>query len=209
VTRHRVARTAAALLLAGVRACGGGRAGLPSGASPAASPAALEDLLASDVAADQAFAWSAARRLTWSDFQGVPPAEGAEGARTAYTLYYAWRCRGATFEFLAIAGFRPRQSWVKRLVVNDPAQSRSVLAHEQTHFDLTEVHARGMRRHFAALAKPCRKTDGELTAVARRLVAEEKAEQRRYDDETNHGVLAERQAAWSRGVAQRLAASRP
>ncbi len=177
--------------------------------APAASSAALEDLLGSDLTADRAFAWSATRRLTWSDFQGAPPAEGSEGARTAYTLYYAWRCRGGVFEFSAIAAFRPRQSWVKPAVVNDGAQSRSVLAHEQTHFDLVEVHARGMRRRFATLAEACRKTDRELTAFAQRLVQEEKADQRRYDEATNHGLIAEQQAAWSRGIAQRLAASRP
>jgi uncharacterized protein DUF922 len=161
-------------------------------------------MLRGDMTADVAFPWSAARRLTWSDFQGPPPAEGGEGARTAYTLYYAWRCRGAAFEFRAIAAFRPRQSWVKAAVRNDALQSGSVLGHEQTHFDLAEVHARGMQRHFARLVGPCRKTDRELTALTRRLLQEEKAEQRRYDQETNHGLLADPQAAWTADVSRRL-----
>jgi hypothetical protein len=161
-------------------------------------------MLRSDLASDHAFPWSAARRLAWSDFQGDPPATGAEGARTAYALYYAWSCRGQAFEFRAVAGFRPRQSWVKPVVLNDTAQRRSVLGHEQTHFDLVEVHARRMRRDFARLTGPCRKTDAELTALAQRLVQEEKAEQRRYDDETNHGLAADPQAAWTAEVARRL-----
>jgi len=161
-------------------------------------------MLRSDLAADQAFPWSARKRLAWSDFQAPPPAEGSEGARSAYTLYYAWQCRGQAFAFRVIAGFRPRQSWVKPAVLNDAAQSRSVLGHEQTHFDLVEVHARGMRRHFAELVGACRRADGELTAIARRLVQEEKAEQRRYDDETDHGLLADKQAAWTGDVARRL-----
>jgi predicted secreted Zn-dependent protease len=106
-----------------------------------------------------------------------------------------------------IAGFRPRQSWVKALVLNDSTQRGTLLRHEQTHFDLAEVHARRMRRAFEDLARPCAKTDAELSALAPRLAQEEKAEQRRYDAETDHGLLADQQAAWSRDVARRLGGS--
>lgn len=164
-------------------------------------------MLRSDLAADHAFAWSAGRRLAWSDFEGSPPAEGSEGAKTSYTLYSGWKCRGDAFEFRVIAVFRPRQSWVKAMVLNDSTQRRTVLRHEQTHFDLAEVHARRMRRAFGDLARPCARTDAELSAMAQRLAQVEKAEQRRYDDETDHGLLAERQAAWIRDVARRLESS--
>jgi len=167
----------------------------------------LDDVLRSDLAADHAFPWSAGRRLTWSDFQGSPPSEGSEGAKISYTLYSGWKCKGAVFEFRMIAGFRPRQSWVKAVVLNDSMQRRTVLGHEQTHFDLAEVHARRMQRAFGDLARPCARTDAELSALAQRLTQEEKAEQRRYDEETNHGLLADQQAAWSRDVAQRLGGS--
>jgi hypothetical protein len=202
VTRHWLARTAATLLPLG---CAGGRSVSPAAPNVAPAPLpSLDAMLRADLASDTAFAWSAARRLVWSDFQGAPPAGGAEGARTAYTLYYAWKCRGQAFKFRVIAGFRPRQAWVKAAVLNDAAQSRSVLGHEQTHFDLVEVNARRMRRDFAELSGACGKTDGELTAIAQRLVREEKAEQRRYDDETDHGLLPEQQAAWTADVSRRL-----
>jgi hypothetical protein len=164
-------------------------------------------MLRDDMAADRAFPWSAGRLLAWSDFQGSPPSAGPEGAKTSYTLYSAWKCRGDVFEFRAIAGFRPRQSWVKASVLNDSTQRRTILRHEQTHFDLAEVHARRMRRAFGDLAHPCARTDAELSALAQRLAQEEKAEQRRYDAETDHGLLADPQAAWSRDVAQRLGGS--
>ena len=172
------------------------------------STSALDDMLRGDLAGDHAFAWSAARPLTWSDFQGPPPAQGSEGAKTSYTLYSAWKCRGDVFEFRVIAGFRPRQSWVKAVVLNDSTQRRTVLGHEQTHFDLAEVHARIMRRAFGDLARPCSKTDAELTALAQRLAQAEKAEQRRYDAATNHGLLAAQQAAWTLQTQRRLAASK-
>ena len=180
----------------------------PPATTPAAGgPSTLDDMLRGDLANDHAFAWSGGRRLTWDDFQGDPPTEGSEGAKTFYTLYSAWKCRGDVFEFRVIAGFRPRQSWVKAVVLNDTTQRRTVLGHEQTHFDLAEVHARIMRRAFGDLVRPCSQTDAQLSALAQRLAQEEKAEQRRYDAETNHGLVAARQAAWTLQTRRRLAAS--
>ena len=157
-----------------------------------------------DLVADSAFAWSATRRLAWSDFRGQPPGSGPEVAKTAYALFYAWKCRGEAFEFRVIAAFRPRQSWVKTIALTDTLLRRSALRHEQTHFDLADVHARRMRRYFDDLAGACRKTDRELTQLAGRLITDEKAEQQRYDAETNHGLRSEDQAAWNADVARQL-----
>ena len=160
----------------------------------------------SDMSADRAFAWST-RRLTWDDFQGDPPTEGSEGAVTSYTIYSAWKCRGDAFDFRVVAGFRSRQSWVKAIVLKDSVQRRTVLGHEQTHFDLAEVHARLMRRAFRELKRPCRQSDGELSALAQRLGQTEKAEQRRYDAETKHGLMGDEQARWTLQTRRRLTAS--
>ena len=190
-------------------ACGHGASSPPAAtvvpkSAPKAGSAVLDDLLREDLRTDSAFPWSAARRLRWSDFRGQPPGRGDEGAKTAYALFYAWKCRGEAFDFSVIAAFRPRQSWVKAVVVNDSAQSRSALGHEQTHFDLAEIHARSMRQYFNVLPDACRKTDRELSVVARRLLQDEKEEQQRYDAETGHGLRAAEQATWSREVARRL-----
>ena len=169
---------------------------------------ALDHKLRRDLAGDDGFLWSPARPLTWNDFQGVPPIGGWEGAKSSYALYSAWQCRGNAFAFRVIAGFHPRESWVKPEVLEDPELRAAVLAHEQTHFDLGELHARMMREVFAHLTGPCRKTDPYLSALARRLSHNEAMEQERYDSETNHGLLAAQQAAWSMQTRQRLAASR-
>lgn len=202
-----------ALLLAAALGCAA--TPVPSRVSPRASlrppPAAgsrtLDDMLRSDLAEDHAFPWSAARPLTWEDFQGRPPTGGPEGAKTSYVLYSVWQCRGPAFEFRVIVAFRPRESWVKAVVLDESEQRRTVLGHEQTHFDLGEVHARRMRLAFADLAGACRKTDAELGALADRVGREEKEEQRRYDAETNHGLLAAQQEAWTLHTRGRLAAS--
>jgi len=170
-------------------------------------------MLRSDVASHRGLAWSAARPLRWSDFQGVPRQGGDEAAKTAYGIYYAWKCRaggreGRVFEFRAVAAFHLQESWVQAAVVQDSAQSARTLGHEQTHFDIAELYARRMRRHFRELAEPCARSDADLTAAAERLLDEERATQRRYDDESGHGLRRREQAAWEGEIARQLDALR-
>ena len=166
----------------------------------------LTDLLAEDMAPDSAMRWSSARRLRWSDFRGAPPSGGPEAARTAYGLYYGWKCRGQAFEFQVAAAFLPRQSWVKAQIVADTVESRRTLRHEQTHFDASEVGARRMRQYFANIAGACGMSDEQLRALAQRLVTEEQGTQRRYDAETHNGLDAAKQAEWNREIARQLTA---
>jgi len=172
--------------------------------SPAKSSSTLDEMLQSDMAPHHGLPWSAARPLRWSDFQGVPRQGGDEAARTAYGIYYAWKCRGRAFEFRAIAAFHRQESWVEPAVVQDSAQGPRTLRHEQTHFDIAEVYARRMRRLFRELADPCARSDRDLTAAAEHLLDEERATQRRYDAETGHGLRRREQAAWEAEIGRQL-----
>jgi hypothetical protein len=171
--------------------------------------------------------WSATRPLRWGDFHGVPRQGGDEAAKTAYGIYYAWKCRGRAFEFRAVAAFHTQESWVQPAVVSDSAEGPRTLGHEQTHFDIAEVYARRMRRHFRELGggggggrppprgpgrrprrapppQPCAQSDADLSAAAQRLLEEEKAMQRRYDAETAHGLRRREQAAWETEIRRQL-----
>lgn len=177
-------------------------------APPATAPLpSLGHQIQDDMAARGAFAWSTTRRLRWADFAGTPaPAAGDEGALTAYSIFYGVRCTGDSFSFLAVAGFLPHESWVKPEVTADRARSERTLRHEQTHFDLTEVYARRLRKAFSDQYEPCRRSDEELDGLAKQYLAAEKAEQRRYDEGTHHGLVAGVQASWDHQVAADLAA---
>jgi hypothetical protein len=147
-----------------------------------------------------AVAWSADRPLRWSDFASPSPKSGDEGALTAYSVFYGARCTGNTFDFLAIAGFLPRDSWVRPDVMVDRDRSERTLRHEQTHFDLTEVFTRRLRKSFSDLYQPCLRVDRDLDTLAAQYLQAEKVEQQRYDDETRHGLATAAQDAWDRRV---------
>ena len=196
----RVARLGAVLTAAaGLIACTA-RTGIEP--VPIAPP--LDTEIAQQMAAQDAMAWTAARRLAWSDFRGRPPSGGTEGAQTAYSLYYGLRCTRDLFQFHVLAGFLPRDSWVKPTVVANPDESRRTLDHEQTHFDLSEVYARRMRKHFADLFRPCDQPLESWRTVAQKYLRDEASAQDRYDEETRHGLIAARQRTWGADVAQQL-----
>jgi hypothetical protein len=174
-----------------------------TGRAPA-GPTVAETIDA-QMAKDEAMPWAQRRPLTWADFKGRPPADaGQVAAETAYSLIQGAGCTGSTFEFRVVAAFRPNQSWVRPSVLRTPADSAHALRHEQTHFDLTEVHARRLRRYFAELIAPCRISTNDLEAEAARVGREEKAAQALYDAETDHGRVAAQQTRWEKDVAGQL-----
>jgi hypothetical protein len=148
--------------------------------------------------------WSAERPLRWSDFQGPPLISSPAAAVTAYVLNYDGECLDDRFTFSVTATFLPDRSWVKPPIFERPLESAIALQHEQTHFDLGELHARRMRRALAALSDACAQPVDELDVVVQRLLNEDIVVQRQYDRETSHGANHRRQAEWDARVRREL-----
>ena len=167
----------------------------------------VAETIEAQIAKDEAMPWTARRPLTWADFKGKPRVEtGPVAAETAYTLIHGAACKGSTFDFRVVAAFRPGESWVRPTMLQTPADSARALKHEQTHFDLTEVHARRMRRYYSELMAPCRISTSDLAGAAERIGRDEKAAQAQYDAETANGRTAAQQARWDKDVASQLVA---
>jgi len=166
----------------------------------------LAQSIDAQVARNEAVPWSAKRPLVWADFRATPPATSSAAAETAYTLFHGARCTRSRFEFLVVAAFRPKASWVRPAVLKVPADSARALRHEQTHFDIAELHARRMRRYFAEMLSPCQASTEQIQSLADRFIRDERATQERYDAETNHSREAARQSSWDKDVASQLQA---
>jgi uncharacterized protein DUF922 len=149
--------------------------------------------------------WTAARRLSWSDFLGVPQMGADATAVTSVVLRYTAECDSNAFSYRVEAAFVPRQSWVKPAVLMLGPASRRTLQHEQTHFDLAEVDARRIRQALSRLTNPCGMTSEQRNAIAARLIEENGEVQQRYDRETAHGLDRERQTEWETTVSRQLA----
>ena len=143
--------------------------------------------------------WSATR-LRWSDFRGAPPPGIPNLALTVYRWAVSVNCTGSDFSYRVQSRFLTQASWVSRALLTSPTASRRALEHEQTHFDLSEVHARRLRQFYAGLPEPCRRTTDELEALAGPYLAADDADQERYDADTRNGRDELRQARWDAEV---------
>ena len=149
--------------------------------------------------------WADARRLSWSDFLGVPQMSSENAAVTSYILTYIGECGSNGFSYRVTAAFVPRKSWVKPAVVMLGFAGRRALQHEQTHFDLAEVHARTIRQALAAVTEPCGLSDPERHALVAGLIQGDADAQQQYDAETANGRDFDRQGEWDTKVARALA----
>ncbi|MCC6402136.1 MAG: DUF922 domain-containing protein [Flavobacteriales bacterium] len=174
---------------------------LLSPALPSALCLTAAFLLIAPLRAQTNIPWSAERPLTWADFQGTPPRGIDRDAYTYYGISASFERDGEgriTAEVSCV--FMPAESWVR-----PPAKaSAPLLAHEQLHFDLAELHARRFARELPAQLGGA----GPEAAFQRahdRMMARLREEQERYDRDTDHGRDAAAQARWAADVRRRLA----
>ncbi len=90
------------------------------------------------------------------------------------------------------------------------------LAHEQAHFDLTEVFARRLHQRIAALSAEGESDVAAIEALRTQIrrthdevFAAWQAEQARYDGETAHGTRPMQQKKWLREIRDLLATTPP
>jgi hypothetical protein len=150
------------------------------------------------------FEWSAERRLSWADYVGRPDLASDFSAMTGYRVTFEERCIDDAFTFRVVSLFLPDRSWVKPEVLTNRAQGRRMLAHEQTHFDLSEVQARALRRELQALAAPCSLPAAGREAIVRRHLQVDAETQARYDRDTFYGANERQQVRWDADVARAL-----
>ncbi|PRY04277.1 uncharacterized protein DUF922 [Pontibacter ummariensis] len=142
--------------------------------------------------------WSESRRLSWEDFKGLPDAGNPHHALTAANLAVSAKCKDNAFNYEVNCVFLPQESWSKN------KRSNKLLEHEQLHFDLTEVHARLLRRQLQELN--CENQRTKLGEAVNRAFDKWKAEQKAFDDASRHGLNTAEQQLWAANISQRLEA---
>jgi len=139
--------------------------------------------------------WCENDRLDWTDFKGVPDVNMDAAALTAsgITLELSAKAtKTSLIEYNALveARFYPDKSWFKREFANS-----FVLAHEQLHFDITELHARKLRQKIDqdTLTINIKK---EIFRLNKIINKELKEMQQDYDRDSNFSRNRETQRNW-------------
>lgn len=147
--------------------------------------------------------WNQNHGLDWGDFKGEPTQNSNVVATTASGLTFNFTARtteNRLVDFTAIieARFYPEKSWCKKEYIDN-----IILAHEQLHFDITELHARKLRKQIdkANFSVNIKKEISKLHANINKQL---KAFQNKYDSESDFSRNVETQKKWQIFVKQEL-----
>ena len=168
------------------------------------SPTRLSGTLRKQVAEEGLLVWSRKEPPSWKDFRGPARRGTTTAAQTSSGVTYLIQCRSSHLGFAVLATFSPRESWVRPDIPGNSAASRQSLRHERTHFDITELFARRLRRALAAAERICPGREDNVRKMFDGLADDSRHEQERYDRETAHGMSRDAQARWERLVRARL-----
>ena len=150
--------------------------------------------------------YSAQRPLSISDFNGRPEHNVQEMAATVSGIGFSYSSSVQKGQLVIAVTITPyfdkEQSWFR-----EAGKNTNVLAHEQLHFDITANKACELvntlrntaftKQNYAALLDKLQQQNAEAAGK----------EQDKYDNESNHGIVRDQQAAWTRKINEQLKAS--
>lgn len=142
----------------------------------------------------EALEWREGERLHWKCFKGVPDEVTAYVASTNSGISFSYGMKSShgviEINYEIKTYFYPKASWYKRGKVND-----YILAHEQAHFDVSELFARKLKKELAALSEA--ETFKEAAgAMYKKNEQERIVFQNKFDKETDHSKNFEKEKEW-------------
>ena len=149
-------------------------------------------------------AWNETRQLTWEDFRGTPKSGANFVASTnsgmSFSFSYTEKNGKRTMQHNVTCNFYPEQSWFKPGKV-----SEYILKHEQTHFDISELHARILRKRIAE-AEFSKNIKEEIGELYQKTELERQNLQNQYDLESDHSKNKKEEYRWRQHIANQLKA---
>lgn len=144
--------------------------------------------------------WSSTRKLTWNDFKGKPDNKSEYKAMTFSKVEIKHKSFDNHFVIDITSVFSCPLSWSKN------TESSRLLKHEQLHFDITEIAARYIRKEFiqhditdmSLLSNSLQDIYRKYNRIFRDSI------NLMYDEETEHGTIADKQKEWEMKIAKEL-----
>ena len=138
--------------------------------------------------------WEEGKLLTWKDFKGKANSQSTLHAYTRVGMKTDFiAAKGEEAELEVRGYFIKSQSWVQ------PDQKTvGLLAHEQLHFDICELYRRKLKKELSEFSNfSYDNFSKEANRIFNEVFQKFMDEQKRYDSETHHSKLKEKQADWN------------
>lgn len=142
------------------------------------------------------------RKLTWDDFSGEVPENSKFSALTHSAISLDFVGEGISLKFTIETIFDQSKSWKKKGV------NKYVLNHEQIHFDITEYHARLLRKDLKNHTYSSLESIGEdVRNMFEKASNAANEMQLLYDEQTNHSLNKKKQAKWNKKMKKYLSST--
>lgn len=146
--------------------------------------------------------WAYSRPLTWDDFMCEPKRNTDAVALTSTALGIAYNVSNGQLHYEITCSFSKVKSW--GLLKTD-----YILAHEQGHFDITEIYARILHRELLGYKFNRRTFRQDVNQIYDRVVKEKEAFQLEYDALTDHSRNKKVQQEWLDKIQELLTETEP
>lgn len=148
--------------------------------------------------------WSETQKLTWADFKGVPTkGEGyvaSTSSGVAFSYSYKITEDEMEYKYSVECNFYPQESWYKTAFASD-----YILKHEQAHFDISEIHARILRKRISE-AQFTINIKIEIESIYEIVERQRREMQKLFDAETEHSKNPEEEFRWEAFILKQLKA---
>ncbi|MBG44059.1 MAG: DUF922 domain-containing protein [Aequorivita sp.] len=148
--------------------------------------------------------WNENQKLSWNDFRGkpIPSASFVASTNTGISFQYSYSIKNGdvNVEYSVDSFFSPEGSWYIPQRVNS-----HILRHEQAHFDISELHARMLRKNLHE-KKFTKRIKSEIEDIYKQVEQKRRAMQTKFDAESDHSRNEEKEIFWQKYIAQQLAA---
>jgi hypothetical protein len=141
--------------------------------------------------------WVNERKLNWDDYHCPPVTNTDAVASTSTALGIAYQVVNGKLVYHITCGFSKIKSW--GLLKTD-----YILAHEQAHFDITEIYARKLYEALQNYEFNRKSYKNDINAIYQDIVKQKEDLQELYDGETDHSRNHKKQYQWLDKVGKML-----
>ena len=141
--------------------------------------------------------WANSRPLTWEDFLCEPKRNTDAVALTSTALGISYNMSNNSLNYEITCSFSKVKSWG---ILKTPY----ILAHEQGHFDITEIYARKLHKELQDYKFNRKTFRQDVNVIYDRVVKEKENLQFAYDGLTDHSRNKTVQAEWLEKIQELL-----
>lgn len=142
--------------------------------------------------------WSTCYKLKWDDFLSTPDNNSKFKAVSSVGINYRLTHDEKSFAYSITCTFNRKKSWSK-------STDSTLLGHENTHFNITELFARKLNQAFKNYKMNVPATiQNDFKKIAMLIRSQRDSMDNLYDKETNFSINKKKQLFWDKKIAKEL-----